>query len=159
MRTVYIAFKKITKDSGLTSKMIGWQQGTKYSHVEIAFSETGNRPYKSIVAIRGLKTVQYIARFFNKEHWDMMEFHVTDDQYVIIEKVLDQIVGSKYDTLGIFGFVIPLKDRHDKWFCSEIVANALKVIGYEPMFLYDPSDIGIRELLYLLDFENNKLDR
>lgn len=40
---------------------------------------------------------------------------------------LQKEVGSPYDYLGVFRFVLPfLRGSNDRWFCSELVATALR---------------------------------
>jgi len=57
---------------------------------------------------------------------------------------------KKYDWFGIFGFVIPTKDRTNRWFCSEWVSNALKISGCEKLFTKNPSKISPNELYKIL---------
>lgn len=160
MKKITIAFKKVNKDSGLLSKAIGWKQGVKYSHVEMGFKyEDDDRTYKSLVAIYNNGVLIYEDRFYNTRNWDIMELTVTDEQYKRAQKICDGYIGLKYDVLGIFGFLVPVKDRSDRWFCSEAVSNTLKCIGFEPMTYIEPSDVGIKKLLKIVDFENNKIER
>ena len=85
------------------------------------------------------------------------EPHTIDNdvwEYVSIDNVnTDNILeffeltkGKKYDWLGILGFIIPLKDRTDKWFCSEWVSNALKISGYKNLWIQEPSKISPNKL-------------
>jgi len=160
MKKITIAFKKITKDSDFICKLIGFKERTKYCHVEIAF-EYDHKPgtYKSVVAIGGEGDVHYKDRKFEKEHWDIMYIPVSDEQYRLAKDICNGYIGHKYDFLGILGFIVPFKDRSDEWFCSELTSNTLKCIGI-PAFRYvEASDVGIRRLIDLLDFENNKLER
>ena len=158
MKEITIAFRKVKKDSSIISKIIGWKEKANYSHVEIAFEETSG-VYKSLVALPENKVLIYKNRFFKKDSWDIMKLEVTDEQYETAREICDGYIGAKYDLAGILGFITPFKDRADEWFCSEATSNTLKCIGYEPMRYIEASDVGIRELLDILDFNSNKLNR
>ena len=160
MKDIIIAFKKIKKDSNIICKLIGLKEKTKYCHVEIAFEyECNPGTYKSVVAIGGKGDVHYEDRKFEKEDWDIMKLPVSCEAYENAKRICDGYIGHKYDFLGIFGFILPFKDRSNEWFCSEIAANTLKYIGVAYFKFIEASDVGIRKLLDLLDFDNNKIKR
>jgi hypothetical protein len=61
-------------------------------------------------------------------------FTVTGEQPFqteIIRKFLKDQVGKKYDFAGVLGFIFRAKRLHrkDKWFCSELVAEAYATAG------------------------------
>jgi len=160
MKEITIAFRKITKDSDFICKLIGLKENADYCHVEIAFEYEHNPgTYKSVVAIGGEGDVHYADRTFEKEYWDIMKIPVSDELYKIAKDICDGYIGCKYDFLGILGFIVPFKDRSDEWFCSELTSNTLKCIGILAFRYIEASDVGIRKLLDLLDFENNKIKR
>jgi len=155
MKNITIAFKKIREDSDLISKIIGWKQGTKYSHVEIGF-EVKPSVYNSLVALPVDSGIYLEEKMYFHDKWDTMQLEVTDKQYALAMHIVDGYVGKRYDKLGIAGFVLPVRDEEGAWFCSEAVANVLKCLGHKDMFYVEPSRVGIKRLLEILDFENNK---
>jgi len=54
--------------------------------------------------------------------------------------------GCKYDWLGILGFVIPLKDRTNEWFCSEWCSTTLRISDYKKLWKLEPSKISPNKL-------------
>ena len=68
-----------------------------------------------------------------REHYKELDFTIfpVKDRSKVFEWLSTQ-VGEKYDTLGIFSFILRKNyEDKDKWFCSELVAHALG-ITYKP---------------------------
>ena len=118
-----------------------WTRG-KYSHVELIIEgymySTSPRDGK----VRRKKHIE------DNETWDYIEVKDIEVKHII--KFYNMTADEKYDWLGILGFVIPLKDRTNKWFCSEWVSNSLKIAGYEKLWKLEPSKISPNKLYKLL---------
>jgi len=67
-----------------------------------------------------------------------------------ILQFFDLTKGCRYDWLGILGFIIPFKDRTNKWFCSEWCSNALKISEYKKLWKLEPSKISPNRLYDIL---------
>ena len=76
----------------------------------------------------------------NNIEYDYLEFEVNNIEWII--DFFYSIRYSKYDNVGILGFLLPFKDRTNEWFCSESCSNALKIIGFKPMWLIEPSSVS-----------------
>ena len=86
---------------------------------------------------------------FNPERWDVKSIEVTDNEYDRIIDFYKSITGEPYDWAGILGFILPVQDRTNRWFCSESVSNALKITGWEPMWKIDSSNVSPNKLAKL----------
>lgn len=100
-----------------------------YSHVELQFPN--GKCWSSSTYDGGVRA-KYID--MADGHWDTLECPTPS------EKLFLQEVGKEYDYIGLIGTVIrvPWFSRQRKWFCSEIVAEAL---GLENSWKYTPEDI------------------
>lgn len=68
-----------------------------------------------------------------REHYRELDFTIfpVKDRKLVYE-FLNSQVGKRYDTLGIFSFILRKNyENKNKWFCSELVAHALGV-KYKP---------------------------
>lgn len=128
-----IAFKK--KGKGLLGIVSSWLINIwtigKYSHCEIVntnnsydmkdwsnYSATALENGGGVTSTRGTQ--------YNPESWDIFEVVGEGNEEVALE-FLEKQVGKKYDWTGIFLSMIFNTSQHEpnRWFCSEIVAEAL----------------------------------
>ena len=125
-----VAFKKTKPDSHFFGKVINWCTGkTGYHHVELLFTQGPSFSADST----DVKNVRFKDIKFNPEDWDIVELpeHLNEDtayKFAITQ------VGKVYDWKGVLlNFVLPWPvmgtKNTNKWFCSEIVAEALKFGG------------------------------
>ena len=118
-----------------------WTRGP-YSHVELVI---GDYMYSSSPRDGKVRRKTHI---FDDKTWDYVEIDNINEQNII--EFYDITRGNNYDWLGILGFIIPIKDRTNKWFCSEWVSNALKISGYEKLWKQEPSKISPNKLYRIL---------
>ena len=114
------------KGNSLISKLIRWQTNGNYSHAAIQLPngriiEAWHKPAK--VRLRGpLQDWSNVEAFdvhgMTAEHW---------------EKAIawaEKQIGKKYDFGGVFRFVTRWRKQQDeKWFCSELVYQAVLEAG------------------------------
>lgn len=111
---------------GLVSKLIRWQTNGKYSHAAIQLPsgkiiEAWHNPAK--VRLRGP-----LQDWSNVEAFDVEG--ITADQWHDAVEWLQKQIGKKYDFGGVLRFVTRWrKDQDEKWFCSELVFQALREAG------------------------------
>ena len=66
-----------------------------------------------------------------KEEVFELKYH-TRDQLSDMIQFLEEQIGKDYDYWGIFGFLVRRDvQRRSKWFCSELIAEALNRIGFD----------------------------
>ena len=105
---------------------------SNYSHVELVYEERGNmyKCWSSSTRDDGVR--QKWIQVTN--HWDIIECPNVSEQLFLQEQ------GKPYDYIGLIGTIIPFPifSRRRKWFCSEIVAEAL---GLKDSWRYSPEDL------------------
>jgi hypothetical protein len=104
---------------------------SKYSHVEYMLDS--GKCWSSSNRDGGVRFT-YIDT--SSGHWDELKCPSVSDCLFLQEK------GKKYDYLGLIGTIIksPIFSRQRKWFCSEIVAEAMGLQHswkYTPQMLYE----------------------
>jgi len=164
----------------ITDKLIKWWTKGPYSHVEIILPSDLSfelRPklkqlihetiedyvkkgliskhwviqrHISLSALGTFGAVRGKYHHINYTIWDYVDMEITEEQLKTILDFYMEIYGEKYDWFGILGFILPIQDRSDRWFCSETVANALKIIGDKRLWRLDPSNISPNKLAILL---------
>lgn len=98
-----------------------------YSHVEVtpgvAFPDTTHVCYSSSGRDGGVRTKEI---FLSQENWDLIT--IPGDEKSLTE-YFSLYIGAKYDYIGIILSQLCAFGRHSKsrWFCSEIIASALKI--------------------------------
>ena len=116
------------KGRGFVSKLIRWQTNGEYSHAALQLPdgrmiEAWHKPAK--VRLR-----------YKLEDWSNVEAYdvegMTPEQWNnAINWARDQI-GKKYDFGGVLRFVTRWrKQKDEKWFCSELVFEAVKQGGID----------------------------
>lgn len=101
---------------------------SKFSHVELVFSN--GLSWSSSTRDGGVRQ----ANIRYTDHW------VSIPCPTVSEKLFLQEKGNQYDYIGLLGTVIKtsiFSSKH-KWFCSEIIAEAL---GLENSWKYTPEDL------------------
>lgn len=112
----------------MVSNLIKWQTNGNYSHAAIQLPsgriiEAWHKPAK--VRLRG-----------PLQDWDNVEAFdiegITDEQWGKAVEWAESQIGKKYDFGGVLRFVTRWrKQQDDKWFCSELVFQALKEAGVD----------------------------
>ena len=118
-----------------------WTHG-KYSHVELVIDDLMYSSSPKDGRVRAKKHIVDIRS------WDYINIDNIDEDNVI--EFFNITKGQKYDWIGILGFVIPIKDRTNEWFCSEWVSNALKISGCKKLWKQEPSKISPNKLYIIL---------
>jgi len=140
---IQVAFYKANQSKAQwDDKIIAWWTKGKHSHVEVII---GDMMYSTSPRDGRVRKKYHTV---DNNVWD----YVTVDLPNLHNSMhfFNQVVGSKYDWMGIFGFILPFQDRTTRWFCSEFVANFLKVGGYKPLFPLEPSRISPNKLYEIL---------
>lgn len=111
---------------GMISRLIRWQTNGRYSHAAIQLPngeiiEAWHNPAR--VRVRPPLTDWSNVEAFEVEG-------MSADQWEDSVAWLRKQVGKKYDFGGVFRFVTRWrKDQDEKWFCSELVFQAIKEGG------------------------------
>lgn len=130
-------YKADSEHAGIIDKLIAFKTNGPYSHVEMVLTINGTQvSYSADSASNKVRKVNHVT---DHEMWDYQTVTVSDPYRIY--NFYESILGYKYDIVGILGFMIPFKDRSDRWFCSETTANALKIDGFKPMWYLEPSSI------------------
>lgn len=129
--TITIALDKrkgsIFTKSGLISAIVRWYTKSEYSHIEMIIGDkwiaSGN-PAGEGVTIKELRPLDY-------DGWDYYNIEVDGRKTKKIMKFLESQVGTDYDWAGtFFGGTLDYNiDDKSKWYCSELVAEVLKMYG------------------------------
>ena len=117
-----------------------WTRG-KYSHVELIID---GFMYSSSPRDGRVRKTQHTT---DNKSWDYVEVEIKEANVI---DFFNMTQGNKYDWLGILGFIIPIKDRTNEWFCSEWVSNALKISGCKKLWKLEPSKISPNRLYKIL---------
>jgi hypothetical protein len=124
-----VAFYKGNKE--IFNNLVRWWTRGPYSHVELVMPD--GQSFSSSYRDGGVRG-KYIQ--FDDGHWDFLELDASLDEKIIMERI-NGLMGMKYDTRGIFGFVIrSIGDNRHKMFCSEFLMH---VLGYYDAWRFDPN--------------------
>lgn len=110
-----------------------WWTSSQYSHCELTLGPIRADGFASCVSASwrdGGVRVKDIE--VTSGHWDLLDLSVygytATALYDDITHWLIENGGAKYDHLGLFFFVVPLRSEHPtRWFCSEACAAILKL--------------------------------
>lgn len=114
------------KGKGFVSKLIKWQTNGQYSHAALQrpdgrIIEAWHKPAK--------------VRLNKLKRWDSVEAYevnATPEQWAKALEWAEKQIGKKYDFGGVLRFVTRWrKQKDDKWFCSELVFQAMKEGGVD----------------------------
>jgi len=123
------------------SKLIRWWTKGKYSHTEIIID---GYQYSSVDGI-GVRKKKHTP----SNEWDYVTLYGLNVDSIL--NFFDITNTCKYDKIGILGFIIPLKDRSNEWFCSEWCSNALKISGFMKMWDKEPNKISPNRLYRIVN--------
>ncbi|HEZ0675357.1 TPA: hypothetical protein ACLAJP_000218 [Neisseria meningitidis] len=107
-----------------------------YSHCEIAYpcSNGGYACYSSSIRDGGVRVKKMDLP---SEKWDLIELPgVTAAD---LDRVWQAAQGKRYDWAGAIGTVLKIRQRPDKWFCSEFAAA---VMGIPDGWRFSPNDLA-----------------
>jgi len=122
--------------------------GLGFSHVELVLNVDGKYyQYSSTFVDGGVRRKEHI---YDTSVWKYKNFTISHQEYELILDFYNAIMGNKYDILGLLGFIIPVIDRVDKWFCSESCSRALQIIGFKQLMLLESSRISPNKLYSIL---------
>ena len=151
MRVLVACYKTSKSNPGVKwdDKLINWWTGKKgYSHVELFVPDTMKR-YTSSGRIGGV-VKKDIKSLQSTNVWDYIEVDLPCLGLSEIEQFYRKTKNDKYDWLGILGFILPIQDRTNKWFCSEWVATVLKNTRCHKLAIYEPSKLSPNKLYEIL---------
>jgi len=154
-RRVALAFMRADTPDSIFKKIYRkaiaiWTKGP-YSHVEFLYIDDSDKRIKEFTAdpSMGRVRIKNFEEDLNMYNWDFISFDITEDEWNKFINYRDSVLNDRYDWLGIFGFIAPLKDRETQWFCSEVNSNYLKILGEKIIWKLEPSRIS-PNLLYKL---------
>jgi len=127
---VYAAFYK--GDGDFTDKLVRLKTRSPYSHMELILEDG----YMYSISPRENR-VRRKVHVWDESKWDYLD--IPDADQSLIYEFFKMTENSHYDWFGICGFVIPLQDREDLWFCSEWCTTALKISGCKKLWVVEPS--------------------
>jgi len=132
---IKVAFYKANQPKATwQDKLIAWKTGGIYSHVELILSD--GYMYSTSPRDNGVRKKKHK---YDTEVWDYIDLGVPREKEKEILKFFAATKGKKYDWLGILGFVLPLADRENKYFCSEWVTKALIIAHVRKLYTKEPS--------------------
>lgn len=143
-KTLYLALYKGNRDgwgiASIKARLGDWitckiTRGV-YSHCEIAepLPGGGYACYSSSIRDGGVRVKEMDLP---SEKWDLIPLHgVTADDLAAVWK---QARGKHYDWAGAIGTVLKIRQRPDKWFCSEFCAA---VMGILDGWRFSPNDLA-----------------
>jgi hypothetical protein len=142
---IKLAFYK-AHQGNLTDKIISWWTKDKYSHTEIV---VGNNFDDLIMySASGIDGgVRKKSHRYDTNKWEYIDI---DLNLNILNEIYEKTNKQKYDWFGIIGFILPLQDRQNKWFCSEWVSNVLKCNGDKRFYTLEPSRISPNKLYKII---------
>ena len=144
---VKVAFYKADQSHARwDDKLIALYTKGCYSHVELIID---NYQYSATPRAGKVRAKPHV---FDNNIWDYIEIDDADEN--IIKEFFDKTEGQKYDWWGIFGFVIPFKDKTNEWFCSKWDSNALKISGCKKLWKQEPSKLSPNKLYRILNESN-----
>ena len=141
---ITLALKKTSNDGfvGKTiEKLIKWWTRSPYFHIEMIIKGKwiSTNPTDGAVYIRELQDL--------KTNYDYIDIEIDGKKVKKAMVFLESQVGKKYDYLGLF-FSTVIKfnlDNKQKWFCSELIAETLKIFDQplrEDSNNYTPGDLA-----------------
>ena len=133
----------------LVIKGIQFRTNSKYYHSELIIDDKWLSAYpEKGIAMHDLRPT------LNKDEWlyiPLGKHTVTEKQYLEIMEFINEVVGSRYDFMGIFfsQFIKVGIDNKHKWFCSEIVSKILQLFLVKEYVDKVPHDLAPGDLYRL----------
>ena len=144
-------FEKDNDETTILGKLVGLYTHGPYSHVAIIIEDIKDGLLNESTQWEASPTSGYVKKskhMYDEVKWDYIDINIKDINNTI--EFLNSVLGNKYDYAGILGFILPIQDRSNRWFCSELASNILKIDGYEPMWYIEPSSVSPNKLYKLL---------
>lgn len=148
-----------TKQRSLGSYIIRLVTWSNYSHVEILLPDMNLKDdfLFSSTAKDGVGYTRLSERLHKSSKAVIMEIDSDNFNFPLLLKFIESNMWKKYDWLGVIG--IGLKrdwQSNNRWFCSEIVASALKYAGVQ---LFDSGFYGriTPQDLYKLNYPKKRI--
>lgn len=122
---------------GIISSLIRWQTRGNYSHAALLLPNGQILESWQGAGVR-VKTLK---------NWDGIDIYHVDgiksDQWVSAIKFAEAQLGKKYDYRAILRFLTRKKlSSNDRWFCSELVFEALRQAGVKLLDRIDSSAVS-----------------
>lgn len=115
------------KGAGFGGRFIKWFTFGGYSHVSLIFVQGETRI--EIDALQGAGVTSRNDGNIKNER-DLFLVKTTEKQFWQVYNAAVELIGTKYDWRGIYGFLARRKrENSKKWFCSELVAHCLDIAG------------------------------
>jgi uncharacterized protein YycO len=124
MKTIRIAFFR-AKYGGIVDKLIGCFSRGEYSHAEVVFAD--GRSWSSSFQDGGVRFKD--ISYSHPERWNDITFVISDNVNAKLLEFCEANVGKKYDWLGVLAFIIPVKQSHNRLFCSEAIVKAFQHVN------------------------------
>ena len=143
---IYYAFYKAFEAKGrdYTDWIIAhWTLGP-YSHVEIIVDDC---MYSSSGRDGGVRRKKHT---YDSSSWDYVPIEVSDDAIEKLDKFYEMTMNCKYDWLGILGFVLPVHDSENRYFCSEWCSKAGIIMDIDCLYDKNPARISPNRLSRIL---------
>jgi hypothetical protein len=137
---IKLAFYK-AHQGGLDDKLISWWTKGKFSHTEIV---SNGYMYSSSGMDGGVRKKPHK---YDTKKWEYVDIEL---DLGILNEIFEKTENQKYDFKGILGFIIPLQDRSNKWFCSEWCSNVIKCNGDKRFYTLEPSRISPNKLYKII---------
>jgi hypothetical protein len=120
VRIIRLAFYKASHGT-FVDKLISFVSRGEYSHVELIFEDM--RSFSSSPRDDGTR---FAVLQYDLGKWDFVDIHVTDQQYTSILNYCKKNAGKKYDWMGVFSFVLPLRQDRKRFYCTEVIVLAFQ---------------------------------
>lgn len=124
---------KIADQSNLIEHEIAKQDPPyRHSHVELQFSDDSSFSSRAIASGDGKHRngTSFANVEYDDQHWDTISIPVTEDEEKRVHQFCIEQDGEDYDFVGVSAFKLwILHQDPNKWFCSEVVCEALKTLS------------------------------
>ena len=147
--TGYLGFYR---GKSLVSKGIKWFTRSEYSHV--SYISADGEVYEAWMP-RVRKTANYNVGHKPGTVIDLYRWHMTHTQEQAFVQHLEGMVGRRYDTRGVLGFISRRAgaQRDSRLFCSELILDASRhahseLIGRVPSYTVSPGHLSSSPLLW-----------
>jgi hypothetical protein len=117
---------------GPFGRLIGWWTGSDWCHCEVVVIERGGMAHRWAATVRdGVHRVAGVDGHAIPPGWSAIDLPSTDAQDLAVLSFLHEESGCGYDRHGVLrAGGVWSREHPDKWFCSELVAAALRRAAY-----------------------------
>ena len=139
-----LALRPYTKDSGFIAKAINWWCHSKYYHAELILGDHWiSATPKEGIYVNELRPLDH-ERY---EYFDLPEIEVSEEVYNNVWKYIREQISPRYDTMGLFwNQVLGISFYNKRWFCSELIAEILILLGYNKLYGTNESEYSPQDL-------------